>query len=153
MRMTMSNLLACGALTALAGLPGCVHDMSEGDIGERIAVSELDDAAHSSGLPVQASVSLQRERYRWAANEWTAGAVDQVGPDYLVVTPFIGEVGQMRMDLEQRTAAFSGNTPIPVQEITPGMKVRANFMKSAASPKLVSLEVLSEGQAARFQER
>jgi hypothetical protein len=96
-------------------------------------------------------VSLERERYRWQAEDWTAGRVQQVGPDFVVIKPYIGGVDPMRMLLAEETAMFRGNEPVTLRWLVPGTDVRANYVdRRSSEPRVVSLEVLTPSQVERL---
>jgi hypothetical protein len=143
--------------TALIGIAllatGCVSPEADGDLGERIAMSELDAASDSTGLAPSSTVSLERERYRWQAEDWTAGRVEQVGPDFVVIRPYIGGVEPVRMELEDQTAIFRGNEAVSLRWLVPGTDVRANYVdRRAAQPHIISLEVLTPSQVQRLSQ-
>ncbi len=129
----------------------CNYGLLVHDVGERTAASELDVAADNTGIPVNVSVSLVRERYRWAASDWTAGTLDEVDTESVTITPFIGQTAPVHMDLNRRTAVFEGNTKVALNQLPSGTPVRANFIGTAESPLLVSLEVLTPAQVWRLQ--
>jgi hypothetical protein len=131
----------------LLTLPACSLPFLSHDAGERQAATELTAAVENSGLPREATVSIERERYRWNAEDWTAGRVAQVGPDFVVVDSVTPGVGLVKLGLPDDAPVFEGNAPVPATRLAPGTPVRANFIdKHAAEPLLVSLELLSPAQ-------
>ena len=138
-------------LTLGLSLGGCAHAVLDRDRGERDAQAELDSAADASGLPPSATVSLDRERFRWAAQDWAAGRIERLGPDFVVLTPFLGAERALTMELPPETVVFVGNNRITALELAQGENVRANYASHGSEPRVVSVEILTPSQAARLQ--
>lgn len=96
-----------------------------------------------------ATVSL-RDRVRIAANDWVAGRVREVGPDGLVVQPYLPWEPEVALPTYEGMPVLQGEAVVGRERLRPGADVRAFLDDENGQLGLVAVELLTPEEALRL---